>query len=74
MPPRTVRIQEEIAGRAYRIEVASVATDRWRARVIASRGGGTSVMPFYGPTPEAAASQLSAWLARVHRATVRPRP
>ena len=67
MPPPAIRLHEEIDGRKYRIEVAPIAAGKWRAQVIKAHGGPSALMPFYGPTPESAASQLSAWLTRVHR-------
>jgi hypothetical protein len=67
MLPRAIRFDEQINGRPYRIEVAAVATGKWRAQVITTHGGPTALMPFYGPTPESAAGELSAWLTRVNR-------
>jgi hypothetical protein len=58
-----VRISETINGRTYVIEVRPVGRDRWRAQ-LARRGATTAVMPFYGTTPDQAASQLMRWLAR----------
>jgi hypothetical protein len=69
MPSRPLRFKEEINGREYRIEVASVPPGRWRAQVVTPYGGPTALMPFYGTTPELAASSLTAWLARVNRAS-----
>jgi hypothetical protein len=60
----TVRITHEIHGRSYVIEVRPVAADRWRAQIARAPGGMTSLMPFYGPTPDAAATQLAGWLSR----------
>ncbi len=57
---------ETIGGRAYNIEVRLVV-DRWRAQIVRSPGIPTALMPFYGPTPDAAARQLSDWLLRAHR-------
>lgn len=61
--PPLRRIQN-INGRAYVIEVRAVAEDRWRAQVVRRPGGITSLMPFYGETPEDAAEMLAGWLAR----------
>jgi hypothetical protein len=72
MPPRAIRLHEEINGRQYRIEVAPTATGKWRAQVLKAHGGPSALMPFYGPTPESAAGQLSAWLTRVHRRSTDP--
>jgi hypothetical protein len=60
------RFEESIAGRAYLIEVASVAKDRWRAYIVRLPGMPTALMPFYGRTPDEAAQQLSQWLTRAH--------
>lgn len=46
------------------IEVRAIAEDRWRAQVVRRPGGMTSLMPFYGTTPEDAAQLLAGWLAR----------
>jgi hypothetical protein len=59
-------IEHHINGRLYRIEVMPVRR-QWRARVVSQFGGPTALMPFYGATAEAAAQDLSGWLARVHR-------
>jgi hypothetical protein len=60
------RFKESIGGRAYLIEAAFVATDRWRAYIVRVPGVPTALMPFYGPTPHEAARLLSDWLARAH--------
>ncbi|MEZ5317867.1 MAG: hypothetical protein R2752_10750 [Vicinamibacterales bacterium] len=65
-----VRFQETINGRAYVIEVRPVGRDRWRAQIASGPGARTALMPFYGPTPDEAASRLSGWLSRAGR---RPR-
>jgi hypothetical protein len=59
---KALRINETINGRPYVIEVSAVSRDRWRAQL--SRQGTTALMPFYGPTPDEAARQLTRWLAR----------
>ena len=51
----TVRITHTIHGRSYVIEVRAVAQDRWRAQVARTPTGMTSLMPFYGTTPDEAA-------------------
>ena len=61
------RFQESIGGRAYLIEVASVAQDRWRACIVRIPGVPTALMPFYGRTPDEAAQHLSDWLARAYQ-------
>ena len=67
MMSRVLRFNEQINGREYRIEVAAVGAHRWRAQVMTAYGGPTALMPFYGTTPETAASELTAYLARVTR-------
>ena len=59
------RYEETIDGRAYQIEVTPV-NDRWRAQIRRTPGVPTALMPFYGPTPDEAARQLSRWLALAH--------
>jgi hypothetical protein len=59
------RYEETIGGRAYQIEVTPV-NDRWRAQIRRIPGMPTALMPFYGPTPDEAARQLSRWLALAH--------
>ena len=58
--------EETIGGRAYHIEVTPVS-NRWRAQLRRLPGMPTAMMPFYGPTPEEAARQLTAWLTLAHR-------
>jgi len=41
-----------------------VAADRWRAQIAPAPGAGSSLMPFYGPTPDEAATSLAKWLDR----------
>jgi IS1 family transposase len=60
------RFEECIAGRVYLIEVAAVATDRWRAYIVRLPGVPAALMPFYGTTPAEAASLLCDWLTRAH--------
>ncbi len=60
------RYQETIGGRVYHIEAARVHTNKWRAQIIRIPGMPTALMPFYGPTPDEAARQLTAWLMRAH--------
>ncbi len=64
--PSVHRYEETINGRLYRIEVAAVARDRWRANLLRAPGVPGALMPFYGPTPDDAARQLSRWLALAH--------
>jgi predicted RNase H-like HicB family nuclease len=73
VPAPVHRFEESIAGRAYLIEVASVAHDRWRAYIVRVPGVPTALMPFYGATPAEAAQNLSEWLTRAHaQAVARP--
>jgi hypothetical protein len=65
------RYEEHIAGRTYHIEVRPIAQARWRAQIAPQPGMPTSMMPFYGATPEQAASQLSRWLALVYNGTTK---
>ena len=57
--------EEQIAGRTYQIEVSHVAASRWRAQIARLPGMPTSMMPFYGTTPEEAAHELSKWLSLI---------
>jgi hypothetical protein len=56
------KFEEHIAGRTYFIEVSPVSASRWRAQIAHRPGMPASMMPFYGPTPEDAAHELSKWL------------
>ena len=56
-----------IAGRCYLIEVTWVAEKRWRAVIARIPGVPTAMMPFYGETPDQAATNLSDWLDRAHQ-------
>lgn len=67
----THHFEEHIAGRTYRIEVRPVSQSRWRADIVRLPGMTTSLMPFYGTTPEEAAGQLSRWLAMVYNGTTK---
>jgi len=42
-------------------------SDRWRAQLRRTPGVPTAMMPFYGPTPDEAARQLTQWLTLAHR-------
>jgi hypothetical protein len=57
------RYEEQIAGRTYYIEVSPVSASRWRAQLARRPGMPTSLMPFYGQTPEEAAHELSKCLS-----------
>jgi len=70
VPTAVHRFEELIAGHPYLIEVSPVADDRWRAYIVKLPGIPTALMPFYGATPDAAATLLRQWLTRAHeRAT-----
>ena len=70
----TYRFEQSIAGRAYVIEVQPVSDTRWRAQIARLPGMPTSLMPFYGATPEDAALGLTNWLSLVSAAPgVQPR-
>ena len=58
-----IRLNETINGRPYVIVLQLVGVNQLRAQ-LERREGTTSVMPFYGPTPEAAAAMLTRWLGR----------
>src|SRR5437868_6839536 len=57
------RYEQKIAGRTYQIEVSPVAASRWRAQIARRPGMPTSLMPFYGQTPDEAARELGKWLS-----------
>ena len=61
------RLERTIAGRSFVIEVTWVAENRWRAHIVRIPGVPTAMMPFYGETPDQAASNLSDWLDRAHQ-------
>jgi hypothetical protein len=67
----THRYEEHIAGRTYQIEVRAVSQSRWRAQIVRLPGLPTSMMPFYGSTPEQAAKGLSRWLSLVYNGTTK---
>ena len=51
------RFERIIAGRSFVIEVTWVAEKRWRAHIVRIPGVPTAMMPFYGETPDEAATQ-----------------
>ena len=65
MEENTHHYEEQIAGRTYQIVVSPVSESRWRAQIARLPGMPTSMMPFYGRTPEEAARELSKWLSLV---------
>lgn len=60
-------LERIIAGRPFVIEVTWVAEKRWRAHIVRIPGVPTAMMPFYGETPDEAATHLSDWLDRAHQ-------
>jgi hypothetical protein len=70
VPTDVHRFQEVIAGHPYLIEVSPVEGGRWRAYIVRLPGIPTALMPFYGTTPDDAASQLRQWLTRAHQRAV----
>ena len=65
------RYEQHIAGRTYHIDVLPISQSRWRAEIARLPGMPTSLMPFYGTTPEEAAAELSRWLALVYNGTTK---
>jgi predicted RNase H-like HicB family nuclease len=61
------RLERTIAGRSFVIEVTWVGENRWRAHIVRIPGVPTAMMPFYGETPDQAATNLSDWLDRAHQ-------
>lgn len=70
-PLNVLRIDQVINGRPYQILVSSVGTNKWRAQIARTPGGSAATMPFYGDTPDEAATHLSRWLTLAHG---QPRP
>lgn len=60
-------LEKTIGGRPFVIEVTWVAEKRWRAHIVRIPGIPTAMMPFYGETPDEAATHLSEWLNRAHQ-------
>jgi hypothetical protein len=63
------RFEHVVAGRTWVIEVSPVSATRWRAQLARLPGMPTSVMPFYGATPEEAAAAMTNWLSLVSAPT-----
>jgi hypothetical protein len=68
------RFEQTISGRTYHIEVEAVTATRWRAQIARRPGMPTSLMPFYGTTPEEAAERLANWLTLVTSVAPAPAP
>jgi hypothetical protein len=45
-----------------------------QSNIVRIPGVPNALMPFYGPTPEEAASLLTAWLSRAHRCAAASSP
>ncbi len=67
MTTSTQRYERTIGGQIYVIEASPVRADRWRAQIARRPGAPSALMPFYGTTPDEAASLLTRWLALAHR-------
>ena len=61
------QIERIVGGRCYLIEVAMVDEKRWRANILRIPGVPAALMPFYGETPDEAATHLTDWLDRAHQ-------
>jgi hypothetical protein len=67
-------LQRIINGRCYLIEVAQVDELRWRANILKLPGVPAAMMPFYGTTPDEAATNLTDWLDRANQPHAVPPP
>jgi hypothetical protein len=65
------RFERMSAGRCYLIEVARVEEKRWRAQLQRGPGVPAAMMPFYGETPDEAATHLTDWLDRAYQLQAR---
>lgn len=63
----TQTFQRTIGGQVYVIETSPVRADRWRAQIARRPGMPSALMPFYGTTPDEAATRLERWLTLAHR-------
>ena len=61
------RLERIIAGHPHVIEVTWISDKRWRAHIVRIPGVPSAMMPFYGETPDEAATNLAAWLDRAHQ-------
>lgn len=68
------RFEREIGGQHYVIEASPVAADRWRAQIARRPGTLSALMPFYGQTPDEAATRLMRWLSLAHRVPLEQNP
>jgi hypothetical protein len=60
------RFEKEIGGHLYVIEASPIHADRWRAQIARRPGMASALMPFYGATPDDAATRLVQWLSLAH--------
>jgi len=72
MATLTQKFEREIGGQLYVIEASPVNADRWRAQIARRPGMASALMPFYGATPDAAATRLVQWLSLAHHVAVDP--
>jgi hypothetical protein len=68
----THRFEKEIGGQLYVIEASPIHADRWRAQIARRPGMSSALMPFYGATPDAAATRLVQWLSLAHHVSAEP--
>jgi predicted RNase H-like HicB family nuclease len=61
------RLERTIAGHTHVIEVTWISDKRWRAHIVRIPGVPSAMMPFYGETPDEAATNLATWLDRAHQ-------
>ena len=66
------RFEKEIGGHLYVIEASPVHADRWRAQIARRPGMASALMPFYGATPDDAATRLVQWLSLAHHVSPEP--
>jgi hypothetical protein len=66
------RFEKEIGGQLYVIEASPVHADRWRAQIARRPGMASALMPFYGATPDDAATRLVKWLSLAHHVSAEP--
>jgi len=66
------RYEKEIGGHLYVIEAAPIRADRWRAQIARRPGMSSALMPFYGTTPDDAATRLVQWLSLAHHVSAEP--
>jgi hypothetical protein len=72
MATLTHRFEKEIGGHLYVIEASPIHADRWRAQIARRPGMASALMPFYGATPDDAATRLVQWLSLAHHVSVDP--